>query len=80
MAMSSTDSIIKNEGVITGGKVAVIPEQSAFLGTNTFASTAVAVRLVSNLNQNEDFFAYSESRVRHMKKASVFCFAIDVNV
>lgn len=76
--MSSTDSIIKNEGVITGGNVAVIPEQSAFLGINSFASTAVAVRLVSNLH--EDFCAYSESRVRHMKKASVFCFAIDVNV
>lgn len=65
---------------VTGGKVAVIPEQSAFLGMNSFPSTAVAVTLVSNLQQCEDLGAYSESSIRNMKKASVFCFAIDVNV
>lgn len=44
------------------------------------ASAAVAVRLVSNLHQCEAFCPYSDSRIRNMKKASVLCFALDVNI
>lgn len=65
---------------ITGGKVADIPEQSVFLGMDASASAAVAVRLVSNLHKCEAFCPYSDSRIRNMKKASVLCFALDVNI
>lgn len=47
---------------------------------NAGASAAVAVRLVSNLHQYEAFCPYSDSRIRNKKKASVLCFALDVNI